>query len=109
VTTGKMNIKKGDTVVVLSGKEKGKKGKVISCDPEAGRVIVEGVNIVKKHTRPTQKSPQGGIKDQEAPLYESKIMLVCPSCKKPSRVGKKVLTNGDKVRACKKCGEAIDR
>ncbi|RQD77438.1 MAG: 50S ribosomal protein L24 [Candidatus Syntrophonatronum acetioxidans] len=109
MTTGRMNIKEGDTVLVLSGKEKGKKGKVISCDPAVGRVIVEGINIVKRHTRPTQKSPQGGIKDQEAPLYGSKVMLVCPSCKKPSRAGKKILTDGKKVRVCKKCGEAIDR
>ena len=94
----KMNVKKGDTVVVLSGKDKGKQGKV----------VVEGVNKVKRHTKPNQKAPQGGILVKEAPLHACKVMLVCPACSKPTRVAHKEV-NGKNVRACKKCGEVIDQ
>ena len=93
----KLNVKKGDTVVVLSGKDKGKQGKV----------IVEGVNKVKRHTKPNVKAPQGGILVKEAPLHACKVMLVCPACNKPTRVGHKEV-NGKNVRVCKKCGEVID-
>ncbi len=109
MTTPKLHVKKGDTVIVLSGKDKGKKGKIISCLPKEGKIVVEGVNIVKKHTRPTQKSPQGGIKEQEAPIRTSKVSLVCPSCKKPTRVGKKILADGTKTKVCGKCQETIER
>lgn len=109
MTTPKLHVKKGDTVIVLSGKDKGKKGKIISCLPKDGRVVVEGVNIVKKHTRPTQRSPQGGIKEQEVPIRSSKVSLVCPSCKKPTRVGKKILADGTKAKVCRKCQETIER
>ena len=94
----KMNVKKGDTVVVLSGKDKGKQGKV----------VVEGVNKVKRHTKPNQKAPQGGILVKEMPMHACKVMLVCPACSKATRVAHKEV-NGKMVRACKKCGEVIDQ
>ena len=103
----KLNVKKGDTVVVLSGKDKGKKGKVVTAMPKKGKVIVEGVNKVKRHTKPNVKAPQGGILGKEAPLHACKVMLVCPACNKPTRVGHKEV-NGKNVRVCKKCGEVID-
>ena len=102
-----MKIKKDDTVIVLAGKDKGKTGKVLKAMPKDNKVIVEGINKVKRHTKPSQKAPQGGILTKEAPLNASKVMVVCPACKKPTRTGKK-LVNGKYVRACKKCGELID-
>ena len=102
-----LHVKKGDTVVVLSGKDKGQQGKIILALPKKSKVIVEGVNKVKRHTKPNQKAPQGGILSKEAPLAASKVMVVCPACKKPTRTGHK-LVNGKFVRACKKCGEVID-
>ena len=103
----KMNVKKGDTVVVLSGKDKGKQGKVVAALPKKGKVVVEGVNKVKRHTKPNQKAPQGGILVKEAPMHACKVMLVCPSCSKPTRVAHKEVS-GKMVRSCKKCGEVID-
>ena len=105
----KMAIRRGDRVVVLSGKDKGKKVKVITALPAAGRLKVEGVNIIKKHAKPTQKVPQGGIREMEAAIPASKVMVICPACDKPTRVGKKVLSDGRRVRACKKCGESLDK
>ncbi|MCX7779982.1 MAG: 50S ribosomal protein L24 [Negativicutes bacterium] len=105
----KLHVKKGDTVVVLSGKDKGKKGKIIEAMPKKGKVVVEGVNKVKRHTKPTQKMPQGGILVKEAPLHSAKVMLVCPACDKPTRIKKTVLASGDKARTCKHCGEIIDK
>ena len=107
----KLHVKKGDQVLVLSGKDKGKKGRIISALPAEGKVIVEGVNIVKKHTRATQRV-QAGIHEQEAPIYSAKVMVICPSCKKPTRIKKSPGKNGEKtvwVRACKKCGELLDK
>jgi large subunit ribosomal protein L24 len=104
----KLHVKKGDKVLVLSGKDKGKKGKVLTALPDEGKVFVEGVNIVKKHTRPAQRS-QGGIVEQEAAIQSSKVMVVCPSCQKASRVKKAVLKDGSRVRACRKCGESLDK
>ena len=104
----KMSIKKDDLVVVLSGKDKGKQGKVLSVLPKESKVIVEKVNIVKKALRPTQQNPQGGISSVEAPIHVSNVMLVCPSCKQPTRVSNKRDENGKKVRVCKKCGKDID-
>jgi len=104
----KLNVKKGDTVVVLSGKDKGKQGKVLQALPKKNKVVVEGVNKVKRHTKPSQKAPQGGILTKEAPMHASKVMLVCPACKKATRVGHKEV-NGNNVRVCKKCGEVIDQ
>lgn len=100
----KMNVKKGDNVVVLSGKDKGKQGEILRALPSEGRVIVEGVAIVKKAQRPTPTNQRGGIIEQEAAIDASNVMLVCPSCGKPSRVGHARDAEGKKVRVCKKCG-----
>ncbi len=100
----KLSIKKDDTVVVLSGKDKGKKGKVLSAMPDEGKVIVEKVNMVSRHTKPKKEGQEGGIIKKEAPLYASKVMRVCPKCGKPSRMGSKVQAGGKKVSVCKKCG-----
>ena len=104
----KLHVKKDDTVVVLSGKDKGKQGKVIQALPKKAKVVVEGVNKVKRHTKPNQDVPQGGIITKEAPFFASKVMLVCPACGKATRVAHKDV-NGKSVRACKKCGEVIDQ
>lgn len=101
-------IKKNDKVIVLSGKEKGKIGNVLKVDAEKGRIIVEKINIVKKHTRPGGSSAQGGIIEKEAPIHISKLMLVCNKCAERSRIGKRILEDGSKVRVCKKCGELLD-
>ena len=102
----KMSIKTGDTVVVLSGKDKGKKGKVLKVMPKESKVVVEKVNMVSRHTKPRQQGDQGGILKKEAPLYACKVQKVCPKCNKPTRIGHKV--EGDKkVRICKKCGAEI--
>ena len=102
-----MKIKKGDTVLVIRGKDAGKKGKVLSVNREKGRLVVEGVNIQKKHTRPTKKVQQGGIITQEGSIAASNVMLVCPSCGEPTRVGFLVKDKDLKVRVCKKCDSEI--
>ena len=99
-------IRKGDTVYVNAGNDKGKTGKVLSMDPEAGRAIVEGVNMVSKHTKPNAKQPQGGIIKKEAPIHVSNLNLIDPKSGKPTRVGFKV-EGGKKVRIAKKSGEEI--
>ena len=101
-----MNIKKDDKVVVLSGKDKGKQGKVLVADPKAMKVIVEGVNVATKHQKPRKQGEEGGIIKVETPIYASKVQLVCPKCGKATRVGHKVTESG-KVRVCKKCGAEI--
>ena len=103
----KMTIRKGDTVKVIAGKDRGKEGKILRAIPETNRVVVEKVNIMKKAMRPTQANPQGGISSVEAPLHASNVMLVCPACKKPTRVGHRI-EDGTKHRTCKKCGKDID-
>lgn len=103
----KVHVKKGDTVAVLSGNDKGKKGKVLRVDHKKGRVVVENLNMVKKHMRPTQENPQGGIVSIPAPMHSSKVMVVCPSCGQPSRVKREVRDDA-KVRICKKCEKVID-
>jgi len=103
-----LGIKKGDMVIVISGKDKEKKGRVLKVIPKDEMVIVEGVNIIKKHQKPTRKYPQGGIIEKEGYLHRAKIMLICPKCDKPTRVGAKILEDGRKVRVCKKCKEVID-
>ena len=102
-----MNIKKDDKVVVLSGKDKGKEGKVISADPKNGKVTVEGVNVAKRHTKPTKPGQEGGIIKKETPIYASKVMRVCPKCGVPTREAYQILKDGSKARVCKKCGEII--
>ena len=104
----KMHVKKGDMVQVISGKDKGKKGKIILTIPTKNRVIVEKINIIKKHQKPTDANPQGGIIEKEAPIHASNVMIFCQSCNRPVRVRKKTLDNGKKVRVCSKCGEILD-
>ena len=104
----KLHVKKGDTVVVLSGKDKGKQGKIISAMPKAAKVIVEGINKVKRHSKPSLKVPQGGIISKEMPLYACKVQLICPACNKPTRIAHKQVS-GKNVRVCKHCGEVVDQ
>ena len=101
-----MFIKKDDKVIVLSGKDKGKQGKVLSAEPKTGKVVVEGVNVATKHQKPKQQGQDGGIIKMETPIYVSKVQLVCPKCGKNTRVGHKIV-DGKKVRVCKKCGAEI--
>ncbi|MFZ5590518.1 MAG: 50S ribosomal protein L24 [Bacillota bacterium] len=103
----KVHVRKGDTVLVITGKYAGKKGKVLEVQPDKSRVVVEGVNIIKRHTRPNPKLMQGGILEREAPIHSSNVMLVCTKCDKPTRIAKKFLEDGKKVRVCKKCGEVL--
>ncbi|MBB6679228.1 50S ribosomal protein L24 [Cohnella lubricantis] len=103
-----MHVKKDDNVIVITGKDKGKKGRVIAAYPRENRVLVEGVNMVKKHTRPNANNPQGGIIEQEAPIHASNVMHVDPKSGKPTRIGYKVLDNGTKVRIAKRSGQEID-
>jgi len=102
-----LKIKRNDTVYVLTGRDKGKKGKVLRAVPGESRVLVEGVNLVKKHKRRTQTDQQGGIVSIESPIDISNLMLLCKHCNKPVRVGVKVLNDGAKVRVCKQCKEVI--
>jgi len=103
-----MNIKKEDTVLVMTGKYRGKKGKVLSALPKANRVVVQGVNMQKRHRKPTKDLPQGGIVESEGPIHRSNVLLMCPRCDRPTRVRVKVEA-GNKVRVCARCGEAIDK
>ena len=102
-----MNIKKDDKVVVLSGKDKGKEGKVLIADPKSLKVVVEGVNVATKHQKARKQGEEGGIIKTETPIYASKVALVCPKCGKATRVGHSVDSNGKKVRVCRKCGAEI--
>ncbi len=104
-----ISIKKEDTVVVLTGKEKGKRGRVIATFPKRGRLLVERVNMIKKHMKPNQQHKQGGIVDMEASLETSNVMLVCPKCDKPTRGASQILDDGRKLRVCKKCKEVMDQ
>lgn len=103
----KLHVKTGDTVVVLSGKDKGKQGKITTAMPSKGMVVVENVNKVKRHSKPSMKVPQGGIIDKEMPMNVCKVQLICPACNKPTRIGHKKV-DGKNVRVCKKCGEVVD-
>lgn len=102
------HIKKDDRVMVISGKEKGKIGKVLRLVPKKDRVVVEKVNMIKRHTKPTPSAAQSGIVEKEGSLPISNLMLVCPKCTDPIRVGQKVLEDGQRVRFCNKCGETLD-
>ena len=102
-----MNIRRDDTVVVLSGKDKGKEGKVLSADPKNGKLIVEGVHLAKHHIKPRKQGQEGGIIKKETAIYACKVMRVCPKCSKPTRTAHKILDDGKKVRVCKKCGAEI--
>lgn len=104
----KMQIKKGDTVMVVTGKDAGKKGKILKVLPDKNRVVIEGINRVKKHQRPTRALPQGGILRIESPIHASNVMLLCNKCNRPTRLGHKILSTGEKVRFCRKCNEIVD-
>ncbi len=104
----RMQIKKSDIVVVISGADKGKRGKVIEAIPSEDRVIVEKVNIIKRHQRPTQRQRQGGIIEREGKVHFSNVQIYCSRCDKPVRIGCKMLEDGKKVRVCRKCGEMLD-
>ena len=105
----KLHVKKGDTVEIISGKDKGKKGKVLEVSPKEQKIIVEGINVAQKHVKPRAVGQQGGIVSVEAPMYACKAMLVCPKCGKRTRVAHKILKDGSKERVCmhKDCGETF--
>lgn len=107
-TTQKMHIKKGDMVIVTSGREKGKSGKVLKINAEKNTLTIEKLNLIKRHTRPSQQAPQGGIIEREAALNASNVSLLCAKCNKPVRTRLKVLEDNKKIRACHKCGEVFD-
>ncbi len=102
-----MKVVKNDTVLVVSGNSRGKKGKVLKVFPKDERVIVEGVNFIKRPTRKSQKNPQGGIVEREAPIHASNVKLICSKCNKAARVGRVVLENKKRVRVCRSCGEML--
>ena len=102
----KMSIKKDDTVVVITGKDKGQRGKVLTVIPKEGKVVVEKINLVSRHTKPRKQGDEGGIIQKEAPLYACKVMRVCPKCDKPTRVAYEI-KDGKKARVCKHCGAAL--
>jgi large subunit ribosomal protein L24 len=104
----KLKIKKGDTVLVVSGRERGKSGKVTRVAPDHGHVFIERLNIVKRHQKPRGQQGGGGIVEKEAPLAISNVMVLCGKCNEPVRVGRKQLEDGRRVRVCRSCGEQID-
>lgn len=103
----KVHVKSGDQIEVIAGEDKGKRGKILEVLPKAGRVIVDGVNIQKKHTRPTQTNPQGGVVEAPGPIDASNVALVCPSCSKATRVNRE-RTAKEVGRKCKRCGKMVD-
>jgi len=103
------HVRKGDTVIVVAGKERGKRGRVLRVIPEKSRVVVERINMIKRHQRPTQKLPQGGIIEREGSIHLSNVMLVDPTSGKPTRIGMRALADGKKVRMARKSGEIIDK
>ncbi|MDZ4383117.1 MAG: 50S ribosomal protein L24 [Nitrospirota bacterium] len=103
-----LGIKKNDTILIISGDEKNKRGRVLDVSPKKGKILVEKINIIKRHMKPSKKYTQGGIVEKEAPLHRSNMMLVCPKCDKATRIEYKILEGGTKVRVCKKCREVLD-
>jgi large subunit ribosomal protein L24 len=102
-----MRIRKGDTVVVLTGDDAGRRGKVLKVFPTKSRAIVEGVNFIKRHTRPSRSNQQGGIIEKEASLHVSNIAMICPRCDQRTRIRVRILEDGSRVRVCRKCGEMM--
>ncbi|MFH1844815.1 MAG: 50S ribosomal protein L24 [bacterium] len=102
-----MHIRKKDKVKVISGNHRGKTGEVLKVFPGSGKIIVEKVNLIKRHTRPSQQNQRGGIVEKEAPINVSNVMLICPKCDAASRTGQVVLSDGSRVRSCRKCGEML--
>jgi large subunit ribosomal protein L24 len=107
--TNNLHVRKGDSVVIISGKDKGKKGKVLVAMPKDSKVIVEGINMSTKHKKPSKSVQQGGIIHQESAVFSSKVMLWCDKCKKGVRTGNKILDDKTKVRYCKSCGDVFDK
>ena len=104
----RLHLKKGDMVKVVAGKEKGKSGKILKINPEKQTVIVEKINFIKRHSRPTSKAPKGGIIEKEGSIRASNVNIICSKCNVPVRIQKKILDDGKKVRTCVKCGEILD-
>jgi large subunit ribosomal protein L24 len=104
----RIHVRKGDTVEIIGGKNRGKRGKVLHVRRDHGRAIVEGVNVVKRHMKPSRTRPQGGIVEREAALPAARLMVVCGKCGEATRVGHRILDDGTKVRVCKRCGEPLD-
>lgn len=102
-----LKVKKGDSVLVISGEYKGKRGKVLQVLPQKKRLIVEGVNMIKKHTKPTREAPQGGIVESPGSISASNVMVVCSRCNKATRIRSQIQNNGDKVRICGRCGKEV--
>jgi large subunit ribosomal protein L24 len=103
-------IRRNDTVVVTTGKDRGKRGRVLKVVPDKNRLVVEGVNFIKRHTKPNpQRSIKGGLVEREASLHASNVQIVCPECGKPTRVGRRLLEDGRKVRICRKCEGVVDK
>ena len=103
-------VRKNDTVIVVGGKDRGKRGRVLRVIPDRNRIIVEGINIIKRHTRPNpQKNIKGGVVEREASLHASNVQIVCPECGAPTRIGHELLGDGRKVRVCRKCDGAVDK
>ena len=103
-------IRRNDNVVVITGKDRGKRGRVLKVDPAKNRLVVEGVNFIKRHTKPNpQRQIKGGVIEREAPVHASNVQLLCPECGKPTRLGKKILGDGRKVRICRKCEGVVDK
>ncbi|MCI5604572.1 MAG: 50S ribosomal protein L24 [Clostridia bacterium] len=108
MTMKKMHVKRGDNVMVIAGKDKGKEGKIVTAIPEKGKVVVEGVAVVKKHQKARMQGQESGIIHMEAPIDASNVMRICSKCGKPARTGVKILEDGSKVRYCKKCKETFN-
>jgi large subunit ribosomal protein L24 len=106
---GRFSVKKNDLVMVIGGKEKGKSGRILRVFPRKNRVLVEKINFIKRHTRPSGQQRQGGIVEREAPIHVSNVMVVCERCNRPIRVGRKILDDGKRTRVCRKCGEVLDK
>ena len=103
-------VRRNDNVIVITGKDRGKRGRVLKVLPEKNRLVVEGVNIIKRHTKPNPgRNIKGGLIEREAPLHASNVQIVCPECGKATRIGRRVLGDGRKVRICRKCKGAVDK
>ncbi len=105
----KTHLRKGDSVRVIAGKEKGKEGKILQVFRDAHKIVVEQLNLIKKHTKPNAKNQKGGIIDREGALQISNVMILCRKCDKPSRIASKLLPDGKKIRVCRRCGEVLDK
>jgi len=109
MSSSRISIKKNDLVMVTTGKEKGKSGRILKVLSQKNKVLVEKINFIKRHTRPRGQQRQGGILEKEAPLHVSNVMLLCAKCNKPVRIGHRLVEGEKKVRFCKKCGEILDK